>query len=122
MDPGSTSQESTPIPTPPQVDSPGPSIARESSPALSDDRSSSPSGETFDEKRKRKVRFKTKDFCLHNTLYEYTRVDSKIKMAHGFLGDFSLKWLEKVQYSISVVFYRKSAWDKTGKNKRLLLL
>ena len=51
------SQDSTPIPTPPKIESPGPSFIREHSPALSDDRSNSPLsyGETPEERRKRKV-------------------------------------------------------------------
>lgn len=55
---GSASQDATPIPTPPKVDSPGPSFfARETSPALSDERSQSPSsiGDTLEERRRRKV-------------------------------------------------------------------
>jgi hypothetical protein len=66
------SQETTPMPSPPRAASPGPTTAdpipgpvsspvpnviRESSPALSDERSNSPMsfGETIDERRKRKV-------------------------------------------------------------------
>lgn len=52
------SQESTPVPTPPQIHSPGPSnFVKDSSPALSDERSNSPLcyGESADERKKRKV-------------------------------------------------------------------
>lgn len=52
------SQESTPVPTPPQIHSPGPStFVKDSSPALSDDRSNSPLsyGESAEERKKRKV-------------------------------------------------------------------
>lgn len=54
--PGSVSQETTPNPTPPQIHSPGPSFVKESSPALSDDRSNSPSGDSLEERRKRKTK------------------------------------------------------------------
>lgn len=50
-----SSKETTPVPTPPKVNSPSPSLGRES-PGLSDDRSNSPfCGESQDESKKRKV-------------------------------------------------------------------
>lgn len=51
-----SSQETTPVPTPPKVNSPSPSLGRES-PGLSDERSNSPfCGDSQDESKKRKVR------------------------------------------------------------------
>ena len=52
-----SSQETTPVPTPPKMGSPTSSLGRES-PALSDDRSNSPfCADGLDENRKRKVFF-----------------------------------------------------------------
>ena len=52
-----SSQETTPVPTPPKVNSPSPSLGRES-PGLSDERSNSPfCGDSQDESKKRKVQF-----------------------------------------------------------------
>ena len=41
-----------------------------------------------------------------------------IKLTHDFLVDFSLKWPEKVKFSISVIM-ENCAWGKSGKNLKL---
>ena len=40
-----------------------------------------------------------------------------MKLTHGFLVDFSLKWPEKVEFSISVII-ENCAWGKSGKNSK----
>merc|ERR1719510_225803 len=71
------SQETTPIPTPPQVKSPA-ALIRENSPAsLSDERSSSPLsfGETPEERRKRK-----------------TKISAGLSMKKKNVGSLVAKW------------------------------
>ena len=41
--------------------------------------------------------------------------NDKIKLTHDFLVDFSLKWPEKVEFSISVII-ENCAWGKSVKN------
>ena len=43
--------------------------------------------------------------------------NNKIKLTHDFLVDFSLKWPEKVEFSISVII-ENCAWGKSGKNSK----
>ena len=43
--------------------------------------------------------------------------NDKIKLTHDFLLDFSLKWPDKVEFSISVII-ENCAWGKSGKNAK----
>ena len=43
--------------------------------------------------------------------------NDKIRLTRDFLVDVSLKWPEKVEFSISVII-ENCAWDKSGKNSK----